>query len=385
MIRELSIVLVGEDRHLSNVLSEIRKIKFIPIHLEIARLTNLREILARTRPQLVIYDTDGDASTVLKATAQISNEFSRIQWAVVSKETDVDTVLGFFRLGASDFLKEPIQVEDLKRLIQNVCDKENGMETNLKGEEHSTIALFSAKGGVGLTTIAANLAVEFEKAEPGSALLLDLVLQHGNVADVLDLPLQYTLADVIENFERIDSNLIMNSLMKHKSGCHVLPSTKKIDDADLIVTEHTAEIFQLLKGMFRYVIADVGHELSRISISFLDTADLILLVTTPDVLSLSNTREALDAFHQLGYGKDKVKLVLNRWRMKGEIDFNMIKKNFAVDIFFQIPDDPFTCLSAVNQGKPLCEVDKNSNVTKSIQKLARLTTELQKKGARHVA
>ncbi|MBI1977626.1 MAG: AAA family ATPase [Candidatus Omnitrophica bacterium] len=385
MIRELSVVIAGDDRHLGHVLSEIRKIKFVPIHLEIARPAQLKETLGRMHPHLVIYDTDGDTNSILKTATQMGNEFAEVQWAVVSKETDVDLILQFFRSGAIDFLKDPIQADDLKRLIQNVLDKVNDRDSSAKDDEHHTIALFSTKGGVGLTTIASNLAVEFAKKHSNDVLLLDLVLQHGNIADVLDLGLQYSLTDVIENFERLDAKLLANSLMKHKSGCYVLPSTKKPDDVEVVTSSHTAEIFQFLKGMFRYVITDVGHEFSRTSISFLDIADLILLVTTPDVLSLVNTRNAVDTFKQLGYSPDKIKLVLNRARMKGEIDPSLIKKNFAMEIFCELADDPITCLNAINQGKVLSELDKNAGVSKGVQRLGQLVSELQKKGTAHVA
>lgn len=385
MAKELSVILAGEDRDLAEVLNELRKVKIAPLHLEMVALTNLRETVKRTHPHLVIYDTDGNADFVRRTAAAMADEFPDTHWAVVSKETDVNLILQFFRMGAADFLREPVQSEEVKRLIQKIVDLESDRHPETGEDVHRTIALFSTKGGVGLTTLASNLGVELARKKPGNVLLLDLVLQHGNIADFLDLPLSYTLMDVIENFERLDFNLLEHSLVKHPSGLYVLPCPKQPEDEDFIVSNPCSEVFQFMKGHFRYVIADLGHEFSKTAISFLDLADLIFLVTTPDVPSLSNARNALSTFIRLGYNPSKIKVVLNRWKMKGEIDPAIIQKTVHADIFCRLPDDSLNCLSAVNQGKPISDVAKRGELSKGIERLAAFLLEPIKKGDGHVS
>ena len=197
-MKELSVVLVGEDREVGKVLDEIRKVKFVPIHLELISFAHLKEVLDRARPQLVIYNTDGKSDSVQQTAAAIAEEFPGIHWAVVSKEKDVDSVLQFFRMGAVDFLTEPIRPEDVRQLIQKIVDLERACDSSSTEEEtHRSIAVFSTKGGTGTTLTAVNLAVEIARNKWGKTLLLDLVLQHGNVADALDLPPHYILIDVI--------------------------------------------------------------------------------------------------------------------------------------------------------------------------------------------
>ena len=372
MKKDLSVVLAGEDHELGKVLDEIRKIKFVPIRVELVSLPNLKQAITRFHPQLVIYDTGGNLDTVRKTVAATSDEFPEIHWAVASKMTDVDMVLDFFRMGATDFLKVPVQGEDIRRLIQKTADLERRRKSTGKDDARCTIALFSPKGGVGLTTLATNLAVELARNKAGKILLLDLVLQHGNVGDVLDLPVQYSILNVIEDFERLDSNLLENSLAKHRSGFYVLPCPKHPEDEDFISPEKMTEIFQFFKGVFQYVIADVGHEFSKVAISYLDLADMILLVTTPDVPSLYNVRNALNTFQRLGYTPEKVKVVLNRGQMKGGIDSQTIQKNLSVELFCQVTDDQLACLAAHNQGKPIRDIQNNGELVKSIERLASL-------------
>ncbi|MBI4372296.1 MAG: AAA family ATPase [Candidatus Omnitrophica bacterium] len=371
MPRELSIVLVGEDRDVGKVLEEVRKVKLVPVQAQVVRLSNLKDTLQRLHPHLVVYDTDGNPAQIKSVAQAFSHEFPATRWAVVSKETNIDMALEFFRMGATDFIKEPVQSEDIKRLLQRVMTLETAKEAEGGKDDHRLMmGVFSTKGGVGLTTVSSNLAVELAARNVGNVLLLDLVLQHGNVGDFLDIPSHYTLLDIMENFERLDSNLLEKSVTKHESGLFVLPCPKQPEDEEYIVANQTSEIFQFLRGVFRYVIADLGHEFSKLAISYLDLADEIILVATPDVPSLVNARNALQTFNRLGYAKEKIKVVLNRWGMRGQVDLDAIQKHLGVDLFCTVPDDSASCLAAVNQGIPLVRLAKKSDVAKGFQKMS---------------
>ncbi len=371
MIKELSIVLAGDNRELGAVLNEVRKIKTVPIHCELVALANLKSLLSRVHPQLIIYEMDGDSNLVGKTAQAVADEFSHIHWAVTGKQIDISTVVQFFRMGAIDFLAEPVQSEEMKRLIQKVVDLESQREQIGDRQNHRLIGFFSSKGGVGSSTLAVNTAVSLAAQNPGRVLLLDLVLQHGNVTDLLDIPPKYTISDLVENFDRLDVNLLENSIAKHaSSGLYVLPCPRNPEDEESVTSAQTSEIFSFLKSAFHYVVADLGHEFSKTAISYLDLSDFIFLVATPDVPSLCNTRNTLAVLNKLSYGQEKVKVLLNRWHMKGEIDFSLIQKNFPMEVFCRIPDDATASLNAANQGKSLSAVAKKAEVTKAIEKLA---------------
>lgn len=371
-MKTLSIVLAGEDRDLAQILDEIKKVKIAQVHVELVAVPNLKEGLNRIRPQLVIYGGNGNAESIQQTVRSTKQSFNDLPWAVVTDGTDVDTVLNFFRMGAIDILKNPVETQDVKRLIEKLIELENRKNQNGKDEKRSLIAVFSTKGGVGSTTISVNLAVELAKQKAGKILLLDLVLQHGNIADFLDVPSQYTLIDTIENFERLDPNLLENSLAKHELGFYVLPCPKEPEEGDFMTSQEMSEIFHFFKGNFNYVIADLGHEFTKATISYLDLSDLILLVTTPDVPSLYNARSAFNTLKKLGYGPEKVKIILNRHKMKGEIETTVIQKTLQTGLFSKLADDPANCLAAANLGKPLLTTAKNSELAKGFHELSAL-------------
>ena len=387
MIKELSIVLAGDDRELGAVLNEVRKIKTVPIRCELVTLINLKSMLSRVHPQLIIYEMDGDTNLVGRIARAVADEFSHIHWAVTGKQSDVSTVVQFFRMGAIDFLAEPVQSEEMKRLIQKVISLESEREQIGDRQNRRLIGFFASKGGVGSSTLAVNTAVSLAAQNPPRrVLLLDLVLQHGNVTDLLDIPPKYTVSDLVENFDRLDTNLLENSMAKHaSSGLYVLPCPRQPEDEESVTSAQISDIFGFLKSTFHYVVADLGHEFSKTAISYLDLSDFIFLVTTPDVPSLCSTRNSLAILNKLSYGQEKVKVILNRWRMKGEIDFSLIQKNFPMEVFCRIPDDVMASLSAANQGKPLSTVAKKAEVTRAIEKLASEIMNLSEKESSHVA
>src|SRR3989338_309262 len=115
-VKELCIALAGEDRDVTEVLQQLKKVSSVPIHVEHLAFEHLKEGIMRTSPNLLIYDGSGKADLVQKAAASTSQMFLDIPWAVVSDTPNADTILQFFRMGAIDFLKRPVQTEDVKRL-----------------------------------------------------------------------------------------------------------------------------------------------------------------------------------------------------------------------------------------------------------------------------
>ena len=158
-------------------------------------------------------------------------------------------------------------------------------------------------------------------------------------------------------------------MRRHRSGVSVLPCPKEPEDAELISDIVTGGMLDVFKDAFQYTLLDVGHEMTATALACLDASDTVVLLTTPDLPSLSNTRSALKMFKKLEYPPEKVKLVLNRWHMKGEIDAAVVEDSLEYPIAHKLVDDCQLALEAVNQGVPLAEINKNSKLVKSINGL----------------
>lgn len=342
----------------------------LDIQCEKVVFSKAEEALRRLSPQLVILNLNHQKERVKQILSDSLKEFPETQWVLSADEIAGEELVDFMRLGVADFLKQPVNKKDLQSLFERIENlRLRRSSFGPARDSHWLVSFFSSKGGVGVSFATVNVAMGLVQRNSDRVLLADFVLQHGNVAEFLDVAPQYTLLNVVENFERLDAKLLDNSLQKHRSGLFVLPCPKQPEESEFITAKETTDILKILKGAFHYTVVDMGHELNATSIACLDLSDLIFLVTTPDLPSLTNTKTALDMFKKLGYSEKKVRLILNRWHMKDEIETSVIEKNLGYPIFYKLIDDAPLALKSVNQGVPVRELSKNSELAKCFESL----------------
>ena len=372
MEEQKNAILVIEDPE-GHLRQEIQAMaKDVPV--ESVHYTRAFQCLSQKSPRFVIFNLDHQGDRVKPLLETFAAQYRETYWILSSPAVTCEDLVEYLRLGINDYLKQPLDPKEFEKVLdRGECW---GMK-NVPGsprETHQVFSFFSCKGGVGLSVAAVNLAAGIARKKSARVLVADFVLQHGNIAELLDLTPKYTLLDLSENLERLDANLIENSVQRHPSGIYVLPCPKHPEESEIFLTKETGDILKTLKGMFHYVILDVGHELNTTTLSCLDASDKIFLVTTPDLPSLCNAKIALRTFKKLGYKDGKVQLVLNRWHMKGEIDENAVEKSLGCPIVCKLADDPGLVVDAVNQGVPLRDLKRTADLSKGFDLLVEKVT-----------
>ncbi len=114
-----------------------------------------------------------------------------------------------------------------------------------------------------------------------------------------------------------------------------------------------------LKSQYDYVIVDLGTNYSEVTLSSLDLSDAVFYVSTPDMLSIKNTRLGLDVMRSLEYDFDKVHLVVNRWTGKEKISESDIERALGVKVTAKISDEKKHMLEMINRGDPIASEKKN--------------------------
>lgn len=342
------------------------------------------EVVDRLSPETVILDMDHQKDRVCEILQTSRGRHPHTNWVIAGAEFSSEDLMGFVRLGAADFIHQPVKTAELKNVLLRFQNKGKDTGTDTGRKSHQVISFFSCKGGVGVSLLAANAAISMAKHKDRRVLAADFVLQHGNMAEMLDIDSHYTVSEFIENLERVDDKLLENSLFKHRSGTYVLPCPRQLEDSESFTEKQTGEMVDILRQSFDVIFADLGHEFNPITISCLDRSDRIFLVTTPDLASLCSARIALRTFKKLGYAENKVKLVLNRWQMKGGVDLAVIEKNLQYPVYHKIPEDVSLALSAVNQGMALGDLSKKAAIVKAIDQMAE-RFEAERKGDGHGA
>jgi len=225
---------------------------------------------------------------------------------------------------------------------------------------------------VGTTTLATNLAVELATFASGGVCLVDLDYRFGQVGTMLDIEPVYSIADLCETPERLESQVVEKALASHGSGVRVLCRPPSFEQADTITAVHCLGALSGLVSMFEYVVVDGPSRYDPGAKAVLDIADSVLLVLELLVPDVRNIQRMLDSMRQGGFDLDRVRVVCNRL---GQESANLstadIEATLNVNVYASIPHDWPSVSAAINLGEPLARGHARSKARLAIVDLAR--------------
>ncbi|MFZ5819133.1 MAG: AAA family ATPase [Chloroflexota bacterium] len=272
---------------------------------------------------------------------------------ILTALSELDERLKAFEAGADDFMAKPFQPQELAARVKVLLRRAAPQAAVRQETQAEVTAIFSLRGGVGVSTMATNLSVGLAQIWAQPVALVDLSLVNGTSALMLDLPLRNSWADLATiKTDEIEQDVVNRVLLKHESGLQVLAAPRRPQEAELLKGGQVTKVLELLRRQSHYLILDLAHDFSEATLAALDQADRILLLLAPELASVRCASIALDAFHQIGYARDKIHLVLN-WTFKGkglpraEIEKTLSQK---IDVVFPHADE--TLVAALTLGKP---------------------------------
>jgi septum site-determining protein MinD len=237
------------------------------------------------------------------------------------------------------------------------------------------IVVFSTKGGVGKTVISTNLSVCLTKDGAQKVLLIDLDLQVvGDMANMLDLKPRRAMVDLISHLKK-DEDLSAKKgdfLTRHSAGFDFLPGVLKLQQTPHLDAEKIREALLLFENDYDYIIIDGGQVFNDVLVSALNLANLILLVVTPDILSIYQTKWALDTLQFLQFPLMMIRIILNRAESMSSISLEDIMSSLPHEIISQIPSDGRAVCLSINRGVPVVLDNPRSKVSKTLKELAHL-------------
>jgi pilus assembly protein CpaE len=269
--------------------------------------------------------------------------------------------------GARDFLTKPFGGDELVAAVHRVHDKRPTVtaapttvqtptgvpaQTVPMMPEGKIIATFSPKGGSGCSTIAVNVAVALAKIGHRTV-LVDGSLQFGDVAVMLNMKEMTSLVDLTSRASELDTDLISSVVQLHRSELNVLLAPPRPEMAEVVTGEHMKNLLDTLRTNYDFVVIDTSSSLDDISLTVLDSADRIILVTQQSLPSLKNVSRFLNLTESLEYEQFKVWLVINRVSDKQGISVKNISSTLKRSVVMTIPDDEVAVSAAANQGVPL--------------------------------
>ncbi len=353
----------------------INKIEDINIVQQFDDIITAQTYITENKPQLVIVDITKKTNVSLDIITKLTAAVKNIKIIVLSYDLNSNIVIRALRAGAREFLTKPLIEKDFIEAILKMKDLILGNIND--STKCKVITTFSNKGGIGKTSIAVNLAMEIANTTKEKVALIDLNMQMGDVTTFLNLEPSFDTSYVIKNLDRIDETFLLSTLEQYnKTSLYVLADPPDIEQAETITSEDITTLINILRNVFSYIIIDTSSSFDSKTIAALDNSDLILLVSIINIPSIRNCQRCFELFKKLGYAKDKIKFIVNRYMESDDITIEETEDALDHKVFFKIPNNYHIIIDSVNKGIPVSDIAPNSNIAKSFKRLASLLTDV---------
>jgi len=319
------------------------------------------EKLNTTHPDIILLDVmmpGMDGFTVCRE-IRANPATARIPIIMLTALDSVENKVKGFEAGADDYLAKPCDTAELVarinvniRRAETIAPQVTAPATPAAREAARTIAVFSLRGGSGVSTIAVNLAAGLSQLWEMQVALVDMVSVAGQTALFLNQSLRNTWADLCK-MDMIDEEAVLSAMLPHESHLRTLASPRRPEESELLTPEKVRRTIEILRFTFPYVVLDMPHDLSERSLTALDQSDVILVITQPEIASLRAASMAMEIFEDLKYNEQKKIYIILNWTFpRHGLVFKDIERMLKSKIDLILPYAADEFISALNVGNP---------------------------------
>ncbi|GAA1051454.1 AAA family ATPase [Dietzia natronolimnaea] len=329
-------------------------------------------------PEVVVIDERSGTEAALALASRLDVECPGIAVVLVSDRV-TELGLAAMRAGVSDIVPTESEEDEIRGALDRAVRVTRQRSPAGHGDGHDlgagpqsrrgqVISVVSPKGGVGKTTVAANLAVGLARSAPHSTVLVDLDLQFGDVSNALNLTPEHTIVDVVQGAAARDSMVLKTFLTQHDTGLTVVCGPNSPAEADLVGVSELTHLLQTLAAEFRYVVIDTAPALTDQTLAALDLTDDLILVTSMDVPGVRGLRKELDILRDLGMGFDRRHVVVNFADAHSGLTRADVEAAIGTGVDLVLPRSRAAAVS-INQGVPLMQNEVRDPMTKKLRRL----------------
>lgn len=380
-------VLIVDD--IAETRDNLEKLLFFEKDIEVVgKASTGREAVALSKqlqPAVILMDINMPDMDGIAATEAILAQLPYVQIIMMSVQGETDYLRRAMLAGAREFLPKPISGDELCNAIRHVhrrykeqydrlsnfnSDPRRISEPGQPQQQGQIFAVFSPKGGVGTSVIAANLAVALRQLTNKKVALVDGNLSKGASGVIMNLTSNKTVVDIANRISELDRELLNDVLQTHTSQVKVLLSSPDPQTGDKVQAEHLKTILELMRREFDYIVVDTESSYHDRALLVLDSADRIVTLMTLEMTCIRNIGQFLEVAKLLEYPKEKLILVLNKADSRLGIRVENVEGTIQHKVGLQIANAAYEMAFSINQGVPLVIEKRTHQTSKDIFALA---------------
>jgi pilus assembly protein CpaE len=334
-------------------------------HQDLGDVSNFLDRLERMRPDVVLVDISGWKESLEGLVSSIRSAAGDPMIIALNTSANADSILSSMRAGITEYLHPPLQESLRRALDKRSAERSRRRDGSSKGGGKS-IAFMSAKGGCGATTLITHVAAELGRLNL-KVLLADLDLDSGMVGFITKTKSMYSILDAVNNLHRLDIHywkaLVSNGIPNVEIVSAPVALAAKQPPKD----DQVRQVIAFARPHYDWTLVDLGRSLSRMGMAALEEIDEACLVTTLEVPALHQCKQIAQTLLDGGYGKHRIKLVLNRSPKRLDIAPAELEKMLGLPIFYMIPNDYPELYETYAEGRML---NRSSELGKEIARFA---------------
>lgn len=327
-------------------------------------------------PHVAIISDNLRGFTPLQTCETLSTVTPAVMPVLLADSKSPESLEAAMRSGARAVVTKPAGDKELRPLLAVLAetikrrDSEEISDLRQPATFPKVIVVTGAKGGVGKSTIAVNLAVVLARHAPAKVALVDAYTQFGDVATMFNIRPGRSLSELEPVSREIDTTILQDYVTRHPSGVDILVASSDPLPLDAMSAECVENVLYVLRRMYRYIVVDVPPILHEPTLRLLSHANMILLIANLfDLTTATDTKRFFTAVGESRIPRENIGVVLNRVSRSNQIHTQDMESLFESGILASIPNDN-RLVSAVNEGLPITVKESGSPFGRSMAELA---------------
>jgi len=303
---------------------------------EVGDLSAFLERLERMRPDVVLLDISRLRMHLEEAVALLKGVTADAMIIALNTSADAEVILSSLRAGVQEYLIPPLRETLRKALDKRAADRSRRRDGNKAGGK--SFGFLSAKGGCGATTLVCHVAMELGRQNQ-KVLLADLDLDAGLIGFLTKTKGTYSVLDAVSNLHRLDVSYRRALVSNGIPGVDIIGAPVSLASRQQPRDEQLRHVLAFVRPQYDWTLVDLGRSLSRVSMAALEEIDEACLVTTLEVPALHQAKLIVQTLLDSGYGKNRIRLLLNRAPKRLDITPDELEKMLGIPIFCTVAND----------------------------------------------